>query len=345
MNGDWKNFLAGRGLINDSTGPIDLKKLPDSSHPWICPVFGRGIIAFSGDDAAVFLQGQVTCDVDNVTEAQSSLGAYCNPKGRVITEFRLLKVDSAYYWLLSAELIPSVMKRLQMFILRSDVRVQDLTDSLCLIGISAPPREVLDSRSQKINYPSSNGSVVASGDSLIVKPCSFSDCLMLISPVEAAKRIWCESTDSNEFDEADSSNWERRVIHEGIPRIVKETSEKFTPQMLNLDRLDAISFKKGCYTGQEVVARTHYLGKLKRRMFLARCETDIRHQPNTPIFDFQDESDQSVGAIVDTSMDAHNVEVLLVVLNIANAESTQLRIDGRDGEKIEILSLPYPVSD
>ncbi len=166
------------------------------------------VLEVTGDDAASFLQGQLTCDVNRL-DTTLSLGAWCNPKGRVIALFRIRKQDSGFALLLPEDLEESVVKRLTMFRFRA-----------------------------KVDFSTRRATAADFGDD------------------EA--RIF--------------EDWQAQNLRAGVASIATEQSEKFTPHMLNLDLLDAISLDKGCYTGQEVVARTHYKGATRRRLMKFGCD-------------------------------------------------------------------------
>ena len=340
MTNNWNKFLADRGATILSEGFTFDSQIP-SSPPWICPLSGWGLIAFSGNDAATFLQGQITCNIELVTETQSALGAYCNPKGRVITVFRVFKVESIYYWLGSTQLLPAVIKRLKMYILRSDVQIQDVTDRWCQIGISNSPKEILVFGSTTFKFPKEYGETVASEHVVVIKPSSVSERSIILAPEQQAKFLWLHLADSQHYRETNSAKWEEMDIRDGIPNLVNETSEQFIPQMLNLDLLGGISLDKGCYTGQEIVARTHYLGKLKQRMFLASCNCNQLFAPNTPIYDSDDQSHQRVGHVVTSVAQNNSSQIMLVVLRISSAESTGLRLQTPECNNITMLKLPY----
>jgi len=340
MINDWRIFLTNRGatVLNEE---FIFDDEIHSKPKWICPLSDCGVLAFSGNDASAFLQGQITCNINLVTDRHSTLGAYCNPKGRAIIVFRAFKFESTYYWLAPAQLLPTVIKRLKMYVLRSDVKIQDVSDRWCKIGISNPPKEFSVSASLTIKSPKENGEIAVSEDIVVIKPSPFSDRLIMLAPLEKAKSLWLDLTENQHYHETSSNKWEEMNIQEGIPNLVSETSEQFIPQMLNLDLLGGISLDKGCYTGQEIVARTHYLGKLKRRMFLANCECNHSISPNKSVYDDNDQSHQSVGHVVASLALNKDHQIMLIVLKISNAESHKLTLQDTECKNIKILKLPY----
>ena len=138
MNQNWKNFLLSQNATFESDTHITFPAMSDYNDKTIYPIAHLAVLTISGKDAAKLLQGQITCNVNDVTEIKSSLGALCNPKGRAITTFLLVKTGDAFLMVLPEELLESVKKRLQMYILRSDVTLTDSSDQLCLIGLCHP---------------------------------------------------------------------------------------------------------------------------------------------------------------------------------------------------------------
>jgi folate-binding protein YgfZ len=215
-----------------------------------------GLIAISGPDAEKFLQGQLTCDVRDVNEQQSRLGAYCNHQGRVQATFRLFQHDGSYYLLLPVSMVSTTLALLQKYALFSKVTLTEATQNLTITDIPGDNPE---------------------------------------------KRIVLN---------IDTAVWELNHILAGIPTIYPETVGLFTPHMLNYDRF-GVSFNKGCYMGQEVVARTQYLGKAKQHMYLAQCSTT---PPPTPGDAILTNEQLQAGTVVNIAPDSQGHSQLLVVL-------------------------------
>ncbi len=256
MNPNWTDFLRTRyGAVITDTDIRFPQPTPDSGKQ-IYALSSLAVLTVSGNDAGQFLQGQITCNVSDLTEQQSSLGALCNPKGQVIATFLLIKTAAAFLLVLPEPLLDTIKNRLQKYILRSAVTLADSRDTLCLIGLrdSAIPAAPLFETSQN--------------DLIRV---NFGGRYLVIAKADAAIGFWSGQTGTLGFSAENAAHWRYLDIMAGIPWLSMETAEQFIPQMLNLDNLGAISFTKGCYTGQEIVARTHYLGKAKRALFVAEC--------------------------------------------------------------------------
>ena len=300
-----------------------------------------GVLFVSGRDSATFLQGQTTCDISILTEQRSSLGALCNAKGRVITSFTILKTsESGYLLLLPAELLEPVRQRLQRYVLRSDVRLENVSDQWCVVGLSGQQLTPLLAE-QEIELSDAIQSVARQADWISIRVQSADERFLVLASTARAVTLWEQLADEKHFSEHDSGLWMCHEIADGIPVITEATSEVFVPQMINLDRLGGISFEKGCYTGQEVVARMHYLGKLKRRMCLGTGTSGQTPTPGDPVYDTKAADEQRVGTIVMAARCAPDQYQFLAVLQTASAESGGLRIDSPDGKPITLRPLPY----
>jgi folate-binding protein YgfZ len=206
----------------------------DLSSP-ILELGGLGALAIRGPDAARFLQGQLSADVEKLGEGASTLAGLHSPQGRTVAVLALLRTTTEeVVAILPRELVGAVEQRLRKFILRAKVRIEDLSETFRVIGVPTG----VDIGSEWAQLP-------------------WGDRRMLLVPASA-----------NEFAAGadERANWERADIASGLPQVYTATSEAFVAQMLNLDLLGAIAFDKGCYTGQEVIARAHYRGRVKRRL-------------------------------------------------------------------------------
>jgi folate-binding protein YgfZ len=321
MNPQWKNFLlSGQAVIEDDGRIVFAESQPDQPH--IYPIANLGVLAVSGKDAAKLLQGQATCNVFEVTENQARIGAFCNPKGRAIATFLLARQADDYLLVLPLELLEPVKTRLQKYVLRSDVKFADRSDELCLIGIStaeAAAEPLFAARREQ--------------DAVSIAMSSAPARHLLIADAERAIALWSDYVTQG-YAPGNSEEWRYLDLIAGIPWLTQATSEEYIPQMLNLDKLGGISFTKGCYTGQEIVARTHYLGKAKREMFLAEANTAAVPEPNASVIDNHSETETAVGKVL--SAFGHGQKcMLLLVLQTPVGESRDLRTP--NGDKITLL--------
>jgi len=332
MNPNWKKFLINNSAVFDNDKSVEFSSDPEKKQNFICPVPHLAILTVTGQDALQFLQGQVTCDISaDINDNKSSIGALCTPKGRTISTFLILKQQTTYYLILPAALFETVKKRLQMYILRSDIKLTDCSDELCLIGLGC---------SQAIaDYPQLPFAV-SQHDGLIVNYPSQDNRYLIIEKTEQAKQIWSNFINENIFIPTGNAYWHKLDIVDGIPWLNEQTSEEFIPQMLNLDHLNGISFKKGCYTGQEIIARTHYLGKAKRKMYSAECQATQTALPGVAIYDYSNATDQKVGKVLTAHNDKEKCK-MLVVIQTDHALSKQLRLQDQAAMTISDLTYPY----
>lgn len=243
------------------------------------------LIEIRGSDAEVFLQGQLTQDVAALDEAQSLPAAWCSPKGRVITLVRLLKLEDAIGLVVPATLADAVVEKLTMYKLRSDVSIERAGEDRAFMAVSGA--DALAELERCGLLPEANAA--RAGNGLIAVDYSAADRFVEIYGTREA------------FDDAGLSfglamsggEHAAMKIRAGIPEITPENTEKYTPHMLNLDRLGAISFDKGCYTGQEVVARTQNLGQSKRRLQRYKCDAE-----GIAIGDRLSDGERDVGTVV-----------------------------------------------
>ncbi|WP_211317003.1 YgfZ/GcvT domain-containing protein [Arenicella xantha] len=210
------------------------------------------LVRVSGTDAATFLQGQLTNDVQKL-DTNWQWSGYCNPKGRLLANMIMWRSDDSFYMLLEKSLAEPTVKRLQMYVMRSKVTIELINTATCIGDLkpSQPHKPY-----QSLECQNSDNHTVWFDQRCI--------------------HIQQSAVDDAELDTTIAlSAWLLRDIESGLPWVNSDTVEQFIPQMINYDAIDGISFKKGCYTGQEIVARMHYLGKLKQRMFLCDLSTSL----------------------------------------------------------------------
>ncbi len=247
-----------------------------------------GLIQIRGNDAEEFLQGQLTQDVAALGTASSLPAAWCNAKGRVITLLRLLALPDSIGLVVPISLVDAVVQRLTLYRLRSDVSIEVTTEEWADVAVSeADAFERLDAAGL---LPDANA--VCAGHGLIAVDYSAADRFVEIFGSSAAFGKAGLKFDSVLSDEEHIA----MTIRAGIAEITPANTEKYTPHMLNLDRIGAISFDKGCYTGQEVVARTEHLGHSKRRLMHYRCTA-----PDIAIGDKVSDGERDVGDVVNVS--------------------------------------------
>lgn len=307
-----------------------LDKQPDTPLK-IFPLSHLASISVTGADNAKFLQGQLTCDIFSLSDSLASIAGFCNPKGRVISTLLVLKTNDSFLLLLPRSLLNKVITKLQMYILRSAVRLGDENQGLKLFGFSCPATEI-----GSLKLPTENFAVGRGGDgNLFVRlPSPSPRYLCIANQQDALSQL---DQHNGHLVADDSAEWLFQDISSGFPWFDSEQSELYIPQMLNIDGLGGISFNKGCYTGQEIIARTHFLGKAKRNLFPAECSA-ATETPAAGISVLNDETKQSVGAVLSAITYAQNTRLLLV-LQVSDAEAHQLVLDDAKQTAIKIVPI------
>jgi len=296
-----------------------------------------GLIQFSGADAETFLHGQLTCDVAGLADGWSSYGAYCTAQGRVLANFLLWRVGSEYWMQLPRALAAPIHKRLSMYILRAKVKANDASERHTVLGITG------DDASSVMagvfgDAPGTLHEVRQSADATLIRLAP--DRFEIVAPAESTTRI-CEALKAH-ARETDAAHWDRLEIRAGIPWITPPTQEQFVPQMVNLDLIGAVSLSKGCYPGQEIVARTHYRGQLKQRMFLARLAVDDGVHAGDRLYSAE-LGDQSSGMIVNAVRSPEGGHDVLAVVYLSSTEKGDVHWKALDGPRLEFGPLPYAV--
>lgn len=293
-----------------------------------------GLIRIAGADSRTYLQGQVTNDVNRVNQTQAQINSYCSPKGRMLGSFWLFQRGEDLLMQLPAERLAPTLQRLKMFVLRSKVSLSDASDELVRFGLSGDCAPALLDTA-----PGEPWSTVTTGEVTIIRLPGDRPRFDLVGPLDTMTSLWSRLSEQATPTRPDF--WALMDIRAGLPTVFDETAEAFVPQMANLQLLGGISFTKGCYTGQEVVARMQYLGKLKRRMYLARIAGDARPEPGTELFSPSSESGQGAGRVVDAAPSPEGGFEALVVLQISSAEEGDIHLGGADGPRVELEPLPY----
>lgn len=328
MNNDWINFLKtnNAAFIENSTlvFPESQQEKADS----ITALPHLAIIKITGNDASQFLQGQLTCDINDLTESISFYTAFCNAKGRTISTLLILKITDAFLLVLPTELIEKVINKLRMYVLRSDVQLKNVSDELCLLGLNTANPNLIPS------LPDTDFAVTSESQ-IIIKFPSSSSRYLLISSVTQAKSVWIQLTENKNIPVYNSSLWIYQDISAGIPWLNQVTSEQYIPQMLTIDKLGGISFTKGCYTGQEIVARTHYLGKAKRELYVAECTRMAKLDDQTVVM--TDNSEQAIGKILSFQANDQNCRLLLIIPT-TDAGEKSLLLSNQNQDKISIYN-------
>jgi folate-binding protein YgfZ len=296
----------------------------------ICDLSHLGLLQIDGTDAVNFLQGQVTNDVKQLDGNIAHYSGYCSPKGRLLALFLAFAHHDHLHLQMPKALIEPISKRLKMYVMRSKVNIQDVSDSIVKFGLCGKDAESL----LKTLFPSipQQPYQLASHDNgaIIMLP-GAKPRFEIFSDAKNAPELWTVLSQHCKTVAADY--WEWLEIQAGIPEVYPVTQEEFVPQMLNLDLLNGINFKKGCYTGQEIVARTHYLGTVKRRTQLAHIS--VRPAVGDNVLN---DKQETVGKVVRYAGAPNGGYDLLIEARLESVTAGALSIGNT---ALEIQALPY----
>ncbi len=326
MNADWNTFVNAQNLqAHADCALMDLSRL--------------GLIRVEGDDARDFLQGQLSNDILDVGAQRGQLSSYNTHKGRMIALLWIFERDGSLYLLLPGERLDAVLKRLRMFVLRAKVTLQDASDELCVMGLSGACLEELLPQIPQQPF----GTITHEALTMMRMPDALPR-LMAFGPAAVLQELWRQASGSGAVG-AENELWTWLNIRAGIPEVLNATAEAFIPQMIHLDRLGGISFTKGCYTGQEVVARMKYLGELKRCMYIARFESATPPVPGDGLYSAEVQSPQGAGRIVTVCADQPGGWIALVVAVISAADNQSLQLGDANGPRLEVREPTYSLTE
>ncbi len=343
MHQKWLELVTEQGAIIDEGQVIAWRDRESAAYSiddtCLCELSPLGLIGADGEDAQNFLHGQFTNDLNQVTPSVSQLSSYCNPKGRMLSIFRIYRDDDGYHLVLPRGVIEATINKLNMFKLMAKVEIDDESDQRVIFGVAGPAAESICGDSG-VSIPAKiNGCAHGEGVTLIRLFTGEHTRILLIAKIDPGISLWKRL--SAKLPVVTSGLWDLYDIHDGIPQITAATSEAFTPQMTNLELIEGVSFSKGCYPGQEVVARTHYLGKPNRRMYRIDVAGEDAPKPGTNIFSPK-EAGQPVGKIVIAQQTPAGHSSALAVLRTATANDEEdLHLGDVTGPKISIQPLPY----
>ena len=347
MKHEWKDFLQNSGaeFENDciaSFGNPERERRIAHTGELFCDLSHFGIIAAYGDDASAFLQGQFTNDINQVDETRSQLSALCSPKGRMLCNFRIFRREQTYYLVLPYELLEAALSRLRMFVLRSKVTLEDASDAL--MGIGASGNKMTEHLGDIVGkLPANIDDAIEYKDCTIIRVGGVIPRYEIYGLLEPMKKMW-QALDVHATP-VGASVWELLNIQAGIPVITASTIDAYVPQMANMHLINGVSFSKGCYPGQEIVARMHYLGKLKRRMYRIGFSAIDRPDPGSALVTETSTESQDIGSILSAQQNPDGDYEALAVIQAKDAENSQLKIGNAEGPDVTVLDLPYPFDD
>ena len=338
----WNDFLSANGAQlkdgqvkhfgspeNEAEATLHGNIIADLSH--------LSIVEITGQDAEEFLHGQFTNDLKTLDKYKLQSSAWCNAKGQVLANFYIFKHNAGLTLLLPTDLKSKFIKRLQMFVLMSDVIINDKSNELGLIGISI--NKIIERLNIVIDsIPEEPATVIETENYTCIRIFDSNLRIILIGTTNILEKNWSQLTAC--LVPVGTLQWELLDILSGFPWVTSACTEKFLPQYLNMDLLGGLSYDKGCYPGQEVIARLHYRGKIKRRLFLADSQ-----QPSPPtVGDAIYAGNKNIGSIINVQPHPEFGYLLLAVIEIDKVRSESVTINNIDGSILSIHELPYSLN-
>ncbi len=295
-----------------------------------------GLIRAEGADAAKFLHGQLTNDVALLGLNEARLASFCSPQGRVLASFVLFK-RSANDLLLACprDVLPTVLKRLQMFVMRAQCKLSDATEAFDLVGLTG---QAATAAATALGLP-------ATAWAKVDAPLANDQAAHAVRlPADTVPRVlWCAPAGTAlpaglPAASTDTAAWQWAEVQSGVALVGLATTGLFVPQMLNHESVGGVNFKKGCYPGQEVVARSQYRGILKRRTY--RLAVDAACTVGQPVFHSGD-AEQDCGTVVAAAPGPDGGWQALASLQVAATQEGSLHLGTPDGPTLRLLTLPY----
>jgi len=341
MTQELKALLAAHGLPADgsSFGSVTDELVAARDGMIVAPLSDLGLIRANGVDAADFLHNLLTNDIKGITPGGARFAGLCTAKGRLLAVFLIWREGDDFLLMLPHAILPAILKKLSMYVLRSKVKLTDATAERALIGYSIPAAVSL--------APTLDGAAAAlvrfgvaaieGGQAIRLDDTRW---LLALDAATAGSR-WQHLARSAR--PVGLAAWQWLEIRAGQPRVVEATQEAFVPQMLNMElpAVAGVNFSKGCYPGQEIVARTQYLGKIKRRTYRAALTAAVA--PGTQVY-APETGDQHCGAVVSVAPSPAGGFECLVCVQIGAMEGGEVHVGAVDGERLEFLPLPYEIA-
>ncbi len=336
MNTIWQDFLKTRGARFDQGVVADFGHPADElaatrAGTVLVPLDHLALFECTGEDATSFLHNQLTSDVNHLDAGTAQHSSWCTHKGRMQASFILYRQGADYRALLSADLLDSTLKQLQRYVLRAKARLRDLSNEQIAIGVSGlQAGESL--RAAGLTVPEAPMTTLDAGTGTTIRL----DAQRFIVIADAAAAPALYDRLAGVAHPAGVPVWHWLDIEAGIVLVTADTKEEFVPQMVNFDKIGGVSFHKGCYPGQEVVARAQYLGKIKRHLYQIRTNGPM--VAGGSLF-LAGKSEQPCGLIANTAPAPDGLfAALAVIKEEATADEMHLKIPGVDVTSVKAVA-------
>ena len=341
MNQDWQNFLSTQGAhlqdgIAQHFADAAAERVATRDGTVRCDLSQFGLLKVSGEDAPSFLQNLLSNDIRELTSTRAQLSSFNNAKGRMLASMLIWHDGNDYLLQLHHSLTEQIRKKLSMYVLRSKVKIADVSAELVCIGIAGEHADAA-LKARYSTLPQQAMDVVVDGKDSIL--CRAANRFQVTTTPQRAIELWQALS---ALHVVGSPCWDWLDIRAGVPFVQAATLEAFVPQMLNFEVIGGVNFKKGCYPGQEVVARMHYLGKASRRMYLAHLMDATEVKAGDALFSTVS-GEQSCGAVVSAQAAPAGGWDALVVVQLASHDEATVHLGTLQGTALRFIALPYPL--
>jgi folate-binding protein YgfZ len=344
MAESWSEFLATRGALGEGAalrfGDPAAEVALAHRGAALAPLAHLGLIRARGEEAAGFLHNLFSNDVKTQAPGQARWNSFNSAKGRMLASFLMWRQGEDYLLAPAADLQPAFLKKLSMYVLRAKVKLSDPAPERVLLGLAGPQAAaVLEAAG--LTAPAAVMAVTEAGQVQLIRIAD--DAVVLATPADQAPALF-DRLRAAGAEPAGPTAWLAMTVAAGLPLVTGPTQDEFVAQMLNYELIGGVSFNKGCYPGQEIVARTQYLGKLKKRMYRVRLSAEAgaggAPVPGQDLY-APELGTQSAGKLVNVVPAAEGGYEALAVLQMSSAEGGEVHLGAPDGPRLEFLPLPY----
>lgn len=343
MDTRWTELLRQQGARFDEAGNIAFLTGREEvslakAASIVAPLAHLGLIDAVGEEVTPYLHNLTSTNIKSLPAGRAQLSSLSGPKGRMLASFLLWRIENGVRLALATDLHASMLKKLGMYVLRSKVKLGDSGNGRVLLGLAGADAETALG-SAALAIPGNALDLAQSGDVAVIR---LADGRFVVDcPADKAESLWSSFRNSG-LQAAGTTAWQWLDIQAGLPLVSARTSDEFVAQMINYELLGGVSFDKGCFPGQEIIARTQHLGKVKKRMFAAHLEADAEVLAGTDLY-AAEFGEQSCGKVVAATPAPEGGVDALVAVQLAVHETGSAHLGAPDGPQLSFRPLPYAV--
>ena len=342
MQAEWISFLLEAGAQLDGAGIPDF--LPEDGkdeagspgYSFMTALSGYSILKISGNDAGAFLHAQLSNDVRRLEPGSIGMGSWCNTQGRMLMNFYLIRNEDHFFLILRSGLKDKVIKRLTKYILRSSVSIEDMDHELALAGISCSTGEERVEPILGSPAPAMHTSILHQGLRVSRVGDAGSHRYLILGTIREMKSFWGRAAGKLRPEPRES--WKLQDILDGLGWVDENNTEQFLPVEFNLDYLGGVSYGKGCYPGQEILARIRHRGRVKKRLYLAHLKNGTLPQSGEDLT--ADGDPHHIGCIIEAASIPGSRYAVLAVVDCELVRNKPV-YTVHDRRLLEFIPLPY----